>query len=742
LISSQFPFPPACPWAQPEAYARILMHYFSRLPLLLAAGTLSWASAQSINPNPDPDTVEKRVVELEHVVVSAHPYGRSAHEIAQPTSILSGLHLDQEQASTLGELLAGEPGVSSTYFGPGASRPIIRALGGPRVAVLENGTDTLDASIVSPDHAVSLDPLLIERVEITRGPAALLQGSSAIGGAVNVITHRIHQNMPDAPLTGRAETRFGTVDNERSAGLVVEGGTGSIAWHIDAFRRETDDVDIPGFAESAYLRALEAAAELDEMHEEEEEEEEEEEHHEEDKEAFGYIPNTAVKSTGGAAGFSWIGDRGFIGFSTSRFDTRYGIPPGAHAHEEHHEEDEAHAGEEEEEEEALVSIDLNQRRFQLEGELRNPFPGWQAFRFKATHADYDHTEFEGDEIGTVFTNTGYDIRFDALHEEIRGFKGALGLKASSADFTAIGAEAFLPPTNTDTFALFLFEEFEQADTIWQFGGRSEWQDIATADGTDRAVSGNSISSSFGWVHQIGQDWSIAGSVAHAERLPNAQELFAEGPHIGTNAYEIGNANLSSEMSRGLDLTLRRETGFVSGEATVFFNRFEDYIFENATGAEIDELPVYEFVQRDAEFYGAEIQGTFHLHQSERGHVDFTAAADVVRARNVTDDTDLPRTTPARVRLGLDWQREAWRVGTEIQHVLPQKRVATDEVPTTDYTLISAYIGYRWIASHTTWDILLRGTNLANNEARAHTSFLKEVAPLPGRNVSLSLRASF
>lgn len=699
------------------------MHPFFRPLIGLAAASATIVNAQTIPASSDSDSP---VVELDHVVVSAHPYGRPAHEIAQPTHILSGLHLDQHQATSLGELLAGEPGVSSTYFGPGASRPIIRALGGPRVAVLENGTDTIDASVVSSDHAVSLDPLLIERVEIIRGPAALLQGGSAIGGAVNVITHRIHQNMPNAPLGGRVEGRFGTGNDESSGGIVLEGGAGSIAWHLDAFHRTTQDVAIPGYAESAYLRALEADGQ-DEDHDVDHEEEE----------AFGFIPNTSVESTGGALGVSWIGNQGFIGFAATGFDSLYGIPPGAHAHETHPEE-----VEEEQEEEEFVSIDLSQRRLHLEAEWRPASEGWQALRLKATQADYEHTELEGDEIGTVFTNTGYDIRVDALHDSWMGLKGAIGAKLTSSDFTAIGAEAFLPPTATDTLALFFFEELAQDQTLWQFGGRSEWQDINVNDGTNRTASGLSLSASLGWVHQLGNGWSLAASLAHAGRTPNAQERFADGPHLGTNAFEIGNPNLTNEVSRGIDLTFRRELGFISGEATVFANRFEDFIFENPTNTEIDELPVYEFVQRDAEFYGVEVQSTFHLHQSDRGHLDFTVAGDLVRAKNMTDGTDLPRITPARVRLGLDWQRDAWRAGTEVSHIFDQKRLAPSEIPTASHTLWSAYLGYRWGASAVTWDLLLRGINLTDKEARLHTSFLKEVAPLPGRNLALSLRASF
>ena len=367
---------------------------------------------------------------------------------------------------------------------------------------------------------------------------------------------------------------------------------------------------------------------------------------------------------------------------------------------------------------------------------------WSAIRLKATQADYQHIELEGDEIGTVFTHTGYDIRLDALHESWGKLNGAIGTKLASSDFTAVGAEAFLPPSTTETFALFIFEELEQGQTLWQFGGRSEWQDLAVTDGTDRSASGHSLSASLGWVHDIAEGWSLAVSLAHAERIPNAQERFADGPHTGTNAYEIGDANLSNETSRGLDLTIRREVGFVSGEATVFFNRFQNYIFENPTGAERADLPVYQFVQRDAEFYGFEVQNTFHLHQSESGHIDLTLTGDLVRAQNITDGTDLPRTTPARLRLGLDWQRGAWRTGTEMSHVFDQNHVATGETSTDSHTLWSAYLGYRWVASAVTWDLLLRGTNLTDSEARPHTSFLKAVAPLPGRNLALSLRASF
>ncbi len=686
---------------------------------------------------------------LSDFVVSTHPYARSQSQIAQPTTVVGDETVRRDQAATLGELLANQPGVSSTWFGPGSSRPIIRALGGPRVAVLQNGTDTIDASVISPDHAVSLDPLLIERVEITRGPAALLQGGSAIGGAVNVVTHRIHTALPEPGVHGRIEGRTATGNDERSAGLVLEGAAGALAWHIDAFDRRSDDIEIPGFAESAWLRALEEA---EPDHDEEESGEEDHEDHDEDREeeAFGHVPNSFVDSRGGALGLSWIGERGYLGFAYSGFDTLYGIPPGAHSHEhdeeEDHEEDEHeeedHEEEVHEQDEGLVSVDLRQRRFELEGELREPFTGLRALRFRAAHTDYTHTELEGDEVGTVFHNDGFDLRVDALHDPWGELQGAVGAKFGSSDFDAVGAEAFLPPTRSREGALFLFEEIETGPTLWQFGARTDWSSIKVRDGSGRDYTGDALSASLGWVRKLGEEWIVAASLAHTERLPTAQELFADGPHIGTQAYEVGDPNLGNEASQGVDLSLRRRGGFVSGELTLFANTFDGYIYENPTGAMEDDLPVYAFVQRDARFHGAEATAVFHLHEDEHGHVDLTVGGDLVRARNTTDGTDLPRTTPARFRSSLDWTRDAWRAGAEFGYVFDQKRVAPGEIPTDSHTLWSAYVGYRWVTARASWDLLLRGANLTDAEARVHSSFLKEVVPLPGRSLALSLRLAF
>lgn len=719
--------------------------FHSRL-LLATLATVLTARAQTIPPDDDP-------VELENVIVSAHPYARSQTDLAQPTSVLQGRQLALHQSNSLGELLAGEPGVSSTYFGPGASRPVIRGLGGDRIRVLDNGTGTIDASVTSPDHAVSIDPLLVERVEVVRGPASLLYGGAAVGGVVNVITHRIHHDVPDALINGRAELRAGSVNDETSGGVVLEGGAGNhFAWHLDGFRRETADIDIPGYAESARRRALEAAEEAEEHEDHEDHDDETDHNHEEESaEAFGTVPNTALTTDGGAFGFSFIGEAGYLGVSFSGLNSLYGVPPGAHEHEHEHEHEDGESPDEdhdehdedhEESEAEFVRIDLKQRRLDLEGEWRINQGVWRAARFKFGRADYRHQELEGDEIGTVFTNEGYEGRAELLHDAIGPFSGAIGLQASRSELSAIGEEAFMPPARTEQQAVFLFEEATVGALVWQGGARLERQDIELTDGSDTRRDDDNVSVSTGVVWTLDDAWSLSGSVTRTERSPNAQELFSNGPHVGSNAFEIGDASLDKETSVGLDVTLRRRLGFVTASLTGFVNDFDGFIFENPTGEEEDGLSVYRYEQHAARFHGAELETIWHLHDSTRHSLDLTIAGDFVRGRDTDNSRNLPRVTPPRARVGLDGRVGAFAAGVELQAVSSQNHVATDELPTDRYTLVSAYVGYRFVTGGFTWDAFVRGSNLTDEEARVHNSFLKDVAPLPGRNVTAGVRLGF
>ena len=697
---------------------------FDRVPpgsyLVRAEGPLGRGVARTRVANGETATVALRIdlAFADEVVVSASADPRRQLEVAQPTTVLAGDELDARLEGTLGQTLDEQPGVSSTYFGPGASRPVIRGLGGERVRTLESGIGSADASSASPDHAVSIDPLSAQRIEILRGPATLLYGSSAIGGVVNVLDGRIPDYVPDE-VNGRVELLGGTVADERSGAVSVTGGSGRIAWHADYLRRETDDLEIPGFAESRRLRA---------------EEHGEEEEGEGEQEAFGVLENSALENESGAVGLSWVTDRGFLGVSVRGFDTFYGVPGHAHGEEEEHEE-----GEENEEE--PVRIDLEQRRVDLEGELRRDFGLFRGAKLRFGAADYEHVELEGDEVGTRFLNDSWEGRFELVQRPRKSLTGSLGVQVSRSDFLAIGAEAFVPPSVTDSAAVFAFQELAASDELsWQLGLRFETQDVEPAGGLpSRSFDG--ISASAGLVWTFAPDLSFTASVSHSERLPTATELFADGPHAATRAFEIGDPDLSTEESLGVDLALKAGGERASGSLNLFVNSFDGYIYEELTGDVEDGLEVIRFVQRDAEFVGGEIDAVVRVADFGSGHLDLTARADYVRAE-LDDGSPLPRIPPLRYGLGASFHQGPWRAAVEGRRIAEQDRVAGAERPTDAYTLVNASASYRILTGDVVSEIVLRGTNLTDEEARNHVSFLKDLVPMPGRDLSLILRLSF
>ncbi|MGC4074849.1 MAG: TonB-dependent receptor [Nibricoccus sp.] len=699
------------------------MSLFRHSPILFLTAALAHGQTASTPPEHNHSPADEPVA-LENLVVTATPLERAQAEIASPTSVLTGRALALKLQPTLGESLNGQPGIASTYFGPGASRPVIRGLGGDRIRLLENGTGSIDASTTSPDHAVALDPLLVDRIEIVRGPAALLYGGNAVGGVVNVIDHRIPATLPDRAVEGRGAFRYSSVDEGKSAAVLFEGAARSLAWHVDAYRRTSDDVRIPGYAESASLRA----EEIDHA----------EEHGEPAPEfAHDYLPNSAQNADGAAAGFSWIGRRGYLGFSVSGHNTLYGVPPGAHEHEETELDPSAASVEEE----PPVRIDLRQRRLDVQGALTEPFGIFKSARLKLGLADYRHQELEGSEVGTVFKNKGYDGRIELPHESFGRVSGALGAQASRSDFEAIGAEAFLPPTLTTNYALFAFEEADFAPFTWQFGARVDTQSVDVRDGSGRRHDGDGVSLSTGVVWKIADAWSLGATLARTTRQPNAQELYSNGPHVGTGAFEIGDDSLDAENSTALDVSLRRRAGFITGEITLFANRFDGYIFEQPTGAEQDGLVVYQYTQRDAQFHGAELETIFHLHESTSHTLDFRVAADAVRGEIRDTGENLPRITPRRLTLALDYRTGAWYAGVDTQFVDHARHLSENETATDGYTLLGASLGCHFDTGRFACDVFIRGNNLTDAEARNHVSFLKDVAPLPGRNLTLGVSIS-
>jgi len=725
--------------------------------LLISLFASGLALAQSPSAPPLGDAADAAPLHLDRVVVSTSPLPRALGDVSQPVSLLDGRRLAQQQATSLGELLSGEPGVASTYFGPGASRPIIRGIGGDRLKVLENHIGTIDASTTSPDHAPSLDPLLIDRVEIVRGPAALLYGGNAVGGVVNVITGRIPQSLPASPVGGRVEARTQSASREESAGAVLEGAAGEFAWHIDGFHRETKDLKIPHFAESQRKRIADGddPAEAD----------------------YRRVPNTEIKSDGGSVGLSWIRESGYIGISWSGFNTFYGVPGHAHSHGGHdhgHDEDEddhghddhghdhgddAHAAE-------AVKIDLVQRRFDLAGEINRDLGLLRGAAFRLGIADYRHQELADGAVDTVFKNRGYDARIELLHHPLAGISGAFGWQGSESRFEAVGDEAFVPPSRTTNHALFLLEELPLnlptgGTLALQLGGRLEVQDIKLRNGSGRSREDLLGSVSAGALWKPSEDWSLGLSASRSERGPGVQERYANGPHIGTRAYEIGSPTLGVETATALDLTLRKRTGRVTGALTGFVNRFDGYVYEQPTGQvaiqhgdhfhfepdthpdAADALTIYRYAQTDARFLGLEAEVTAHLYEGALGALDLHLAADTVRGKNLRDGgSDLPRITPHRSKVGIEWTRGPLNLGADAQFVAEQRKVAPNETTTDSYTLIGLYGSYQLTLGPTECTLFVRGSNLGNRDARVHNSFLKDLLPLPGRSLNIGLRLAF
>ena len=742
---------------------------------------------------------------FDEVVVTATGDLRRASELANPVSVLSGTDLQLRLGATLGETLEGEPGVHSTSFVPGAGRPIIRGLSGARIRVMENGLDTGDASVVSADHAVTFEPAHAEQIEVLRGPATLRFGSEAIGGAVNMVDGRIPSEKPVSALRGTIDLRGGSVADERMGAIHLNGGGGEWAWHLGAVSRETDPYEIPGHAqvEEEHDDHDEDHDDHDEDHDEDEDHDDEDEDHDdhddedhddedhdehEDENPFGIVPNTDLMTESGRFGFTrFFGDRGSIGISVSGFNTDYGLPPGAHAHHEHEDEhdhddedhddedhddedhddedhddedhddedhddedhdDEDHDDEDHddhddehghEEEELPIRVDMRQRRVDLRAEALPMAGAFQKIEVRMTGTDYEHVELEGPDVGTTFSNDYLETRLEMFQRERGRSRGSVGLQYSDRDLAAIGEEAFVPPTQSQGWALFTSQEIEAGPVRWQFGARFEQLDHNPVSSRDTSHDG--VSASAGLVWDAGADWTLGVSVARSARLPAAEELHSDGLHVATLSYEVGDPNLDNETGTGFDVSLRKTEGLLTGELTLFSQSFSDFIYQRFTGEEEDGFAVLRYTQADASTEGAELRLRLELLDRNDHHLHIQAIADTVNAE-LDAGGNLPRIPPMTFGAGLHYHGHHWRAAVEGRWFDDQNDVAELETPTEGYTLVNAHVGRRFILGNQILDVLLRGRNLTDEEARVHTSFLKNFRPLPGRDVTLSARFWF
>ena len=672
----------------------------------------------------------------EDIIVTA-PFVRDLN-ILSGTSVLSGTELVRDMRPQLGDTLARLPGVSATSFSPGASRPVLRGFQGERVRVLVDGIGSIDVSNTSADHAVTIDPITAHRIEVLHGPAALLFGSQAIGGAVNVFDRRIPRRTaePREDVHLDAVAAFGSAANERSAGAGIDlpFGDSGLVLHFDGSYRNTDDVRIGGFVLSLAARAEQLAVA---------DEEEAEGHAEEAAEARefaslrGRLPNSATETETAGVGLALLRDNGNIGFSISYYGSRYGVParPGAGHHDGEEEGEGGHA------EDADVSIDLEQIRADLRGELVVAGSLIDRIRVRAGFADYQHTEFEGEEVGTIFRTEGMEGRVELVQADRGGWRGATGAQYFTRKLAAIGEEAFVPPNSTDQIGLFTLQELELGPIELEAAARYERSKVvARTIGFDRSY--DALSFAVGGSYELARRIRAGLNLSRAERAPSPEELLSDGPHIATQSFERGDPDLGTERSLGGELYLRADRPGYDLTASLFFSRFDGYVFQTATGEIEDELPVFQYVQRDATYWGFELGASATLARVGAFRIVADTVADYVRATIADGGGAVPRIPPMRLLAGLEAQSSGMDGRIEVEKVFPQKRIGAFETPTEGFTLVNASVAWRPWGRRNPSSIVLSANNIFDVDARRHASFTRDFAPLAGRDLRVSARLSF
>ncbi|MBQ4811533.1 TonB-dependent receptor [Pseudoalteromonas luteoviolacea] len=704
-------------------------------------------------------TVNLNASVMEVIDVKASPFHSSSMESSMPVSVLSGDALREQQAATLGDTLSKQVGVHTSFHAKVASTPVIRGLSGPRVLITQNSLDVSDASRVGPDHSVASESITATQVEVLRGPATLFYGSGAIGGVVNVVDERVPTS---SDTRGEFLVERATGDDQKLAAINLNTGTGNLALHLDGFVRESNDYEIP------------VPAELGK---------------EPSKTGDYTVENSAEDSHGATIGTSYLFEQGYIGVSYGKMAREYGIPGHSHG-------DEA----------PDVYADLDQDRWQLIGKYSFDNTFLSEANFRAAYTDYEHSEIEHGEVGTIFANESQEARLDIMHQPIADWRGGLSVHFKRSDFSAQGAEAFTPPSVSTTFALALMEERHFGDVLVQLGARVE---RVTLDAPNVFLSGSdlqadehdgddhdhdhdhsqrvvdrkfdvdheftpvSISAGAVWDYQPG--YNIGVSVSRAERAPAASELFSFGPHIGTGTYEVGALfrqkqdslafelnpqDIDLERSHNLDITWRKLEGDFGFVLNAFYNKIDNYYYQTNTGLMADDdhdhdhdhghddehneteheahgLPVYVFKTDDVTTHGFEAELAWQATDA----LNATLFADLVRAR-LNSGANLPMVSPVRFGTKLSYNLDMFTVNLDVVRYQKQTHIAEHETATSGYTLVDASLNYDFSALGQDWVLYLKGHNLTDTEARVHTSFLKDKAPMPGRSFALGFRGYF
>ncbi len=689
----------------------------TRLRPLSAALLAAFLSTPAWSAPDTPPAEGDDAPSLKEVTVRASGLDRASTDMATPASVLEGDELVQRRGATLGETLDGQPGIAASHFGAGASRPVIRGMDGPRVQILSDGAEVHDASSVSPDHAVTAEPMLARQIEVLRGPSALLYSGGAVGGAVNVLDGRVPTAAPEKGVEGSAELRANTGARGVSGAAQVTAGKGPLVLHVEGAGRDDGDYRV-GRGWSGGSR----------------------------------VEGSFNRTDTGSVGLSWVGTRGYLGMAFTQQRARYGLPGHAHGgadchphgdhlhcgghddgdHDHGHESDEGHDHAHGD----VPVVDLRSQRWDVRGELRQPFTGFETLRLRGGVTDYRHDEIEDGAIATTFRNKAHDWRVELQHQPVAGWRGVFGLATSQRDFSALGEEAYVQPTRTRRTSLFWLETLAWGD--WRFEGalRHERQNVSLQDGGERR-SHSGTSGSVGAVWRFTPGYQLSASFTHAQRMPTAEELYARGLHMATRTYEVGNSALRAERSSNLDIGLRKLVGDTTFSVNAYHNRISGYIYGRTLDAQ-EGVQLIEYTQAGARFTGLEAQ----VRQRLTRNVGVTVFGDVVRAR-LADGSRLPRSAPARAGVRLDAQWQGWEGMVEWVQTFAVRQVTEHETPTAGYGMLNLGLSYtRPFANGSSWQFYVRGPNLTDRLAYSHLSFIKDQAPLMGRSVVVGARYNF
>jgi iron complex outermembrane receptor protein len=714
----------------------------------VCAGTLSSATAQQA-PS-EQTSSEHQHQNTEVIRITADPLARTQLNSAQPVSVLAGDYLREQQQHTLGDTLANQPGINATHFAGVASSPIIRGLDGPRVKITQNGLDTADVSRGSPDHAVTTETSTAQQIEILRGPATLLYGSGAIGGVVNVVDQRIAQG-----LVGGQRGFFGlsvdSASDRREGQFSYSADHNATVWHVDGFKRRSDDYQVPKFLND-------------------------------DGELVDYVENSFVDAKGLNTGVSYIFDKGYFGVSYGRLEQQYGIPGHAHHDDDDHDDHDDHG------DEAGPFGDMWQNRIQVHGGWQNPMQGLQQLELRYGFTDYQHQEIEDGNPATTFTNRQHELRVTANHEPLAGWNGAFGYHFFDQKQQAFGEEAYTPPADTSRHALFWLLEQQIGAFNWQTGVRVE--DVRVS-AQNAEVIGSSrldftpVSASLGFTTPLTSELQLALNVSHAQRAPSANEIYSNGAHLATQTYELGllytlheeaeheyhieaNSRLPAiEKANSIDLSFHFEQPTYHLDYTVFYNRVNNFVFSTISGVNSADLrhddhddhdddhhddhdlgdhhdhseglPVLVNQQRDVELFGYEISGAWRLNSNW----EVSGFADYIRARSLDGDGNLPRIPAQRIGTDVRYQASNWEAKLGYTYYFKQQRIAANETVTDSFGLLNAQLNlFPQVVNDLGMSIYIKGENLTNELGLVHSSFLKNDAPIRGRNFSIGLRGEF